>query len=356
MTQIAIVGAGVMGSATAWPLRDNGHDVRLVGTHLDRDIILSCKEQHFHPRLKRRLPEGMRPYFVEEIAQALEGVEIIVSGVNSLGVHWIAKTLGPHLRPGQIIISVTKGLEATETGELKIFPDVLRDELPADRRDQVTQAAIGGPCIAGELAGQRQSCVVFGSPNGAVLERLAATFRTSYYHVWKTTDLRSLEICAAFKNAYTLGVGLAAGWLEKSGGVDPAEAYMHNLAAAIFGQGCTEMARWLEIAGGTQSFAYGLPGAGDYYVTAQGGRTLRLGRLLGLGKSYAEARQILAGETLEAAEVILQVAKALPALTAQGVVTPQEFPLLRLLIEVIEQGFKGDFRLDEFFPGMNIMR
>ena len=46
----AIVGAGVMGTATAWPLSDNGHEIRLVGTHLDHDIIQSCKEKNFHPR------------------------------------------------------------------------------------------------------------------------------------------------------------------------------------------------------------------------------------------------------------------------------------------------------------------
>jgi glycerol-3-phosphate dehydrogenase (NAD(P)+) len=35
MANVAIVGAGMMGTATAYPLADNGHTVRLVGTHLD---------------------------------------------------------------------------------------------------------------------------------------------------------------------------------------------------------------------------------------------------------------------------------------------------------------------------------
>jgi glycerol-3-phosphate dehydrogenase (NAD(P)+) len=86
MSTIAIVGAGLMGSATAWPLSDNNHTVRLIGTHLDADIIKSCKGDRFHPRLKRSLPERVVPFYIEEIAHALDGVEIIVSGVNSLGV------------------------------------------------------------------------------------------------------------------------------------------------------------------------------------------------------------------------------------------------------------------------------
>ena len=220
MAKIAIVGAGFMGTATAWPLSDNGHEIRLVGTHLDGEIIKSCKEKHFHPRLGRMLPAGVEPFYVEEIESALDGVDFVVSGVNSWGVHWIGRTLGPYLRADQFVISVTKGLESDDNGDIVILPDTLAAELPDAVRDRVHLAAIGGPCIAGELAGRRQTCVAFGCRSGDAAERLASIFRTPYYHVWPTTDLTGLEICAALKNAYTLGVGLAAGMLEKSGGTE----------------------------------------------------------------------------------------------------------------------------------------
>ena len=85
MAIVAIVGAGFMGTATAWPLADNGHTVRLVGTHLDGEIVRSCKERRLHPKLQRELPAGVSPYFVEEVAEALDGAEIIVSGVMQDG-------------------------------------------------------------------------------------------------------------------------------------------------------------------------------------------------------------------------------------------------------------------------------
>ena len=44
MAIITIVGAGMMGSALAFPARENGHEVRVVGTHLDRDIIEGCRK------------------------------------------------------------------------------------------------------------------------------------------------------------------------------------------------------------------------------------------------------------------------------------------------------------------------
>jgi len=346
---IAIVGAGFMGTATAYPLTDNGHAVRLVGTHLDNDIIRNCRERRYHPRLKRELPDAVQPYYVDEIAQALDGVDIIVSGVNSLGVRWVGRTIGPYLQPGQLIIAVTKGLEAAENGDLVILPDVLYSELPAGIRDRVRLAAIGGPCIAGELAGRRHSCVIFGSRDHDAAERLATTFRTSYYHVWTTTDLVSLEVCAALKNACTLGVALAAGLLERAGGIDAAGAHMHNLAAAVFAQGCTEIDRMLQIMGGTRAFAYGLPGAGDLHVTCQGGRSMRLGRLLGLGHTFAEAREIMAGETLEAAEIVRVLGGALPKLATRGIAGPGDFPLLRALADIVVHGRPVDLPLDVFF-------
>jgi glycerol-3-phosphate dehydrogenase (NAD(P)+) len=351
MANIAIVGAGMMGTATAYPLTDNGHTVRLVGTHLDNDIIESCREQRYHPRLKRELPSVVQAYFVDQVPEALDGVDIIVSGVSSAGVHWVGKTIGPHLRPGQLIIAVTKGLEATDNGDLVILPDVLASELPSTIRDRVRLAAIGGPCIAGELAGRRQSCVVFGSRDRETAEALAAVFRTPYYHVWTTTDLVGLEICAALKNAYTLAVGIADGFLERSGGPDDAGAYTHNLAAAAFGQACTEIDRVLQIAGGTRAFAYGLPGAADFFVTVQGGRSMRLGRLLGKGHSFTEAKKILAGLTLEAAMIVQVTGEALPKLTARAILAHDDLPLLRALIQVIVHGRPASLPLDAFFAG-----
>ncbi len=271
MSIIAIVGAGLMGTATAYPLSDNGHTVRLVGTHLDDEIIKSCLETGYHPRLKRQLPPQVTPFYIADAAQALEDADIVVSGVNSLGVHWFGKTIGPYLHPGQMVIAITKGLEVDWQGELTILPDVLRTEVPEQLRDRVSYAAVGGPCIAGELAGRRHSLVIFGSRDSESVEKLASTFRTDYYHIWTTTDLSGLEFSAALKNAYTLGVGLAAGMLENSGGVDGSGAYMHNLAAGLFGESTFEIKCLLELMGVNSAFAYGLPGAGDLYVTCMGG-------------------------------------------------------------------------------------
>ena len=349
MSAVTIVGAGMMGTAMAWPLSDNGHQVRLVGTHLDTDIIASCLEKRWHPSLRGRLPDNVQPYYVDQVAQALEGVNVIVSGVSSPGVHWIGRTLAPHLKPGMKIIAITKGLEAAADGHLRILPDVLADELPVAVRGKVTLAAIGGPCIAGELAGRRHTCVYFTSRDAAALSLLRQVFKTPYYHIFLSTDVIGVEVCVALKNAYTLAVGLAEGMLERLGGPDEANAQNHNPAAALFGASAREMARLVSLLGGNPAMVTSLPGVGDEYVTCMGGRTVRLGRLLGKGLTYDQARAEMAGETLESAFVVAQIAKALPGLEARGLLGRDELPLTRCLCRTITENAAAEIDFDRLF-------
>ena len=73
MSIITIVGAGQMGSAMCFPARSNGHEVRLVGTPLDREIIERAKVDRWHLNLKRYLPEGVKYYQIEDMRAALMG-------------------------------------------------------------------------------------------------------------------------------------------------------------------------------------------------------------------------------------------------------------------------------------------
>ena len=45
MSRITMVGAGMMASALSVPLRYNGHQVRIVGTPLDEEIILKAAKE-----------------------------------------------------------------------------------------------------------------------------------------------------------------------------------------------------------------------------------------------------------------------------------------------------------------------
>ncbi len=68
MTKVSVLGSGVMATALTLPLVDNGHDVRLVGTHLDRDIIDGIRTIGVHANLDLKVPERVRAYQLEEEA------------------------------------------------------------------------------------------------------------------------------------------------------------------------------------------------------------------------------------------------------------------------------------------------
>jgi glycerol-3-phosphate dehydrogenase (NAD(P)+) len=347
MATVTIVGAGMMGSAMCWPLVDRGHTVRLVGTPLDDEFIASIRSNRVHPRLMREIPSQVEAYFVGDLAQALQGADLVIGGVSSFGVDWFAQNVGAYLDQKTPVLSVTKGLEVEPDGSLLTLPVALERKLPAELRGKVSLNAIGGPCIAHELAARRQTAVVFTGANLAILTQLRDWLSTPYYHVWLSPDVTGVEVCAALKNAYALGVGLAVGMMEAAG--PDGLANLYNPQAALFGQSCYEMRCLLAVVGGDIANLDWLPGPGDLFVTVFGGRTVRLGKLLGQGIPFQQARQMLAGVTLESVEIVTRVARALPILAQRGLADLADYPLLLHLDRILNHAEPVDIPWDAFF-------
>lgn len=348
MAVITVVGAGVMGTALTFPAADNGHTIRLVGTHLDQDIIESCQATRLHPTLKRNIPDGVEPYFHTQLGEAMDGAEIVVLGVNSQGVEWAAENLAAHLQPNQTILMVTKGLASLDGQSISILPDWLHANLPETIRDEINYAAIGGPSIAGELAAKRHTSVVFVSRNEAILPMLRECFATDYYHIFTSTDMIGVEVCVALKNPYAFAVGLAIGLVERHPD-EVANAQMHNYAAAIFAQGLAETAYLVQKMGGQLESVFSLPGAGDLYVTTQGGRNSRFGRLIGLGLSYSDAVEEMPNTTVEGVDAIIAVGETVEKMIAQGDIGAESLPLFRRLYTILTQHEEVAFSFNEFF-------
>jgi glycerol-3-phosphate dehydrogenase (NAD(P)+) len=243
---------------------------------------------------------------------------------------------------------LTKGLEGAGQ-DLKILPHALRSRLPAGYRDQVKVNAIGGPSIAGELAVRRHTAVVVCGPDQALLDKLAGWLRTPYYHVWTSTDLVGVEVCVSLKNIYALAVGLVIGLLEKADEVEN-QANMYNLAAAIFAQGLWEMAYMVEKMGGRLRSVYSLPGGGDLYVTSQGGRNCRMGRWLGLGMPYSQAKaRHMPDDTIEGAELAMAIGPTVERMIEQAKLDGAALPLMRAMINIVCHDAPVQIPWDDFF-------
>jgi len=348
LSVITILGAGVMGTAMALPARDRGHEVRLVGTHLDAAIIDEVRANNRHPKLNIALPSAVKGFYHGEFAAALgEDTDLIVLGVSSAGVAWAIDRLCESLTRPVPVVMITKGMFPEATTLTALPPHVAR-AVKARTGMDLRIAAIAGPCIAGELAVRRQTGTVIVSGDAAFASELCALFETGYYHPRASSDVIGVETCAAFKNFYAIGVGWAAGQLEKIPATEN-RAFNHNAAAIIFGQAIRELMALTLALGGKAESVWGMPGAGDLYVTCQAGRNSRLGNNMGRGLTYRETREgPMKGDTIEGAELGVATTPSLRAMMAAGTIAASDFPLTNALLDALTQDKPLDIPWSEF--------
>lgn len=340
MSIVTIVGAGMMGSALGIPAVENGNEVRLVGTHLDKEIIQEAQTSSKHLTMQRILPSAYKYYQFEELDVALENCDLLVSGVSSFGVDWFAKNVLARISNTVPILAVTKGMHLEEDGTLITFPQYYNKLFP-DKGFSLN--AVGGPCTSYELADHDQTEVCFCGDDPVILAGIRRIFETSYYHVSTSTDVTGVEVAVAMKNAYALAVCMAVGAAQKRN-ADGHENY--NSQAALFGQGIKEIRRLLRIfGGGEENILYA---AGDMYVTIFGGRTRKVGILLGQGMSIHEAQKELEGVTLESLVIATRTAKAVRKMIEDGTASEEEFPLMLYMDDIINRGQTGEIPWDSF--------
>ena len=331
MKKITIIGAGMMGSALAFPAAENGNEVCLVGTHLDREIIDNCRRSGRHLKFNKDFPNGVSYYQIEELETAIAGADFIICGVSSFGVEWFRDEILPKLNDGVPVISVTKGLMNTENGALLTYVDIWQEKLN-ELGKNIPLNAIGGPCTSYELVAHDQTEVTFCGKDLSVLRMIKSAMATDYYHISLSTDIVGVESAVALKNGYALGIALTIGLNQKEFGLD---SELHfNSQAAVFGQAVREMYKLLKMQG-ADDFDNLVLGAGDLYVTVYGGRTRLVGILLGRGLNIDEAKAQLKGVTLESLVVAERVAKAVKAKAEKGLVNVTDFPLLMHIDEII---------------------
>ena len=330
---ITIIGSGMMGSALAFPAFENGNEVRLVGTPLDKEIIDACRAVNQHPKFEIPFPKGIQYYQFEEWKEAVKGADFVIGGVSSFGVDWFLNEVLTYLDPAMPVLSVTKGLINLPDGTLISYPAYWETEL-ARKGIHRQVNAIGGPCTSYELVAHDQTEVAFCGKDTAVIKMMKEAMQTSYYHISTTNDVIGLESAVALKNAYALGVAMTIGLVNRHLGPDAGLHY--NSQAAAFYQATKEMTRLLRLQGADEDST--VMGIGDLYVTVYGGRTRKIGILLGEGKTYQEAMDILAGVTLESLVVARRVAKAIYRKAELGMVDLREFPLMTHVNDVLDHG------------------
>jgi glycerol-3-phosphate dehydrogenase (NAD(P)+) len=316
MSRIAVLGAGAWGTAIALTLsRRSGHQI-VLWSHNDQEArtIRAARENTLF------LPGFPLPTDIVVTADDndISGAEIVVSVIPSEFLRPTLARLRPHLHPGPIIVSATKGVEdnsflrMTEViaeslaGKFALEPPVLSIDPGGTSYISPVQAtgvfssessisalpigAFSGPSFAIEVAQGQPTAIVTAFSDPAIAARIQSEFSSETLRLYTSTDVIGVELGGALKNVIAIAAGVAAG-----------VGLGHNSTAALITRGIAEITRLAVACGGKRETLAGLSGVGDLVLTCTGSlsRNRTVGQALGQGRKLPEILESLGGKVAE---------------------------------------------------------
>jgi glycerol-3-phosphate dehydrogenase (NAD(P)+) len=306
-----------MGTAFAMHAAREGADIALWATPMDEVALAAMRADGRHPGLPSHLPDGLVPHGPDQIDGAAEGCRVAVMAASSAGARSLARMVRDALGEATHVVSLAKGLEDGTTR----ISEVYAQELPGPM-----VVAVGGPCLAAELAEGLPSAAVWASADASDAQAASIGLDGPRYQVAVTDDVVGVEYCAVMKNVAAIGVGI----LDGIGRVDGRE--YHNARAALLSRALVELAVLIEVVGGRRETAQGLAGLGDVLVTSIGGRNRRFGEMVGAGGDPSQVLEELWGRgmTIEGVESARAVHRAAER---SGTPLPYHAAVYRVLFE-----------------------
>jgi glycerol-3-phosphate dehydrogenase (NAD(P)+) len=270
--KISVLGAGGWGTTLAVLLHFNGHNVTLweyVKSYA-RVLEKTRENKNFLPGII--IPDEIK--ITHNLDEATHQQNMIVLAVPSQFLRGVIKEVNPSNIKSSILVSVAKGIE---NKSLMTMSQMLKQQIPSLDLTQV--GVVSGPSHAEEVSRRIPTAVVAASTNVETTKSIQATFITSYFRVYGSTDVLGVELGGAFKNVIAIGAGI----------IDGAK-FGDNTKAAIMTRGIAEISR-LGISMGAQPETFaGLSGMGDLIVTCMSrhSRNRYVGEQIGAGKTLKQ--------------------------------------------------------------------
>ena len=288
MASIGILGAGSWGTALAVLLGNNGHQVTLW-SHREQEARRLEQARENESKLPGvRLPDRVAVTF--SLEDTMREKDVLILAVPSSQMRSTCRRIAPLTAPGQILVSVAKGIE---DGTFATMTDLIREEIPGS-----DGAVLSGPSHAEEVGrGLPTTCVV-GATTEKTAKYLQKIFMSPVFRVYISPDILGIELGGALKNVIALAAGIADGL-----------GYGDNTKAALITRGIAEIARLgLKMGGRLETFS-GLTGIGDLIVTCASvhSTVAKRSRIWVEGRHDAELVQHVWGEDLAAAGITVQL-------------------------------------------------
>ncbi len=345
MSRILVLGSGAWGTAIALSLhRRGGHRVTLWAHSPEaaQEIVEAGENTLFLPGFP--IPAGLR---VTGDNAAAADAEIVVSVVPSEFLRPTLARVGPHLHPGQILLSATKGVEdhtflrMSEViaaclkeagsqyacqGTTSVVPQTQQKEagasVPEGALSAIPIGAFSGPSFALEVAQGQPTAVTAAFSDPAIATRIQTELSSETLRLYTSTDVIGVELGGALKNVIAIAAGVAAG-----------TGLGHNSAAALITRGIAEITRLAVACGARRETLAGLSGLGDLVLTCTGSlsRNRTVGQALGQGRQLPEILESLGGKV---AEGVMTTRAALGLARRHGI----EMPITEQMEMILNEG------------------
>jgi len=270
--KISVIGAGGWGTTLSILLHYNGHDVTLWEFKKNYAKVLGKTRinEIYLPGVS--IPDEIK--ITHDLEESTSNKNLIVLAIPSQFLRGVIKKVSYSNIKNSILVNVAKGIEIKS---LLTMSQVLMDVFPLLDENQI--GIISGPSHAEEVSRRIPTAVVAASKSVETSKSIQASFITSYFRVYGSTDILGVELGGAFKNVIAIGAGI----------VDGAK-FGDNTKAAIMTRGIAEISR-LGVAMGSEPETFaGLSGMGDLIVTCMSrhSRNRYVGEQIGAGKKLKD--------------------------------------------------------------------
>jgi glycerol-3-phosphate dehydrogenase (NAD(P)+) len=297
MDDILVVGGGSWGTAFANYLALLGKKVKLWV--LEKEVIQSIRTRRentiFLPGI--RLAANLHP--VTDLEEEAARADILILAVPSKFIRAVMRRIKNGRPDKQLLVNLSKGFESDS---LKTLSEVAAEVFGPGIASR--WSTLSGPSFARELACQHPTAVVAASANEALLKEIQNSFSSTVLRIYRTDDLKGLEVAGSVKNVMAIAAGMV-------NGLD----YGFNTTAALVTRANMEISRLgLRLGARAETF-WGLGGIGDLMLTCFGSlsRNFQLGRKIAMGVSLAvaEGSTPMVAEGVETAKAVKKIAQAM---------------------------------------------
>ena len=290
--RIAVIGSGSWGTAIAYLLATNGHEVTLW-CHSE-DVAHTINQTHHHPHFLQTVDlSGIAA--TTSFPDALNDCDAVVFVTPSSYLRDVAKQCSYYIPSKLPVIVLTKGIEAM-TGFTML--EVLYDVLGNTGR----LACLSGPNHAEEVSQGLPAATVIASNGAECACFFQSLFNAPAFRVYVSSDVKGVELCAATKNVIAIANGMCV-----------AMNLGDNASASLVTRGLAEVRRLVIALGGDPRTCLGLAGMGDLMATCNSvhSRNRSLGAFLVEGGTLAEfeAKTHMVAEGAVACKTVTDLAR-----------------------------------------------